>query len=154
MDRVDYWRGWMCRKCGQKFRPEVRQADLRKPEVAGKTQNGERVNAIQFSQSEQKTPDLNSGAREVSRSNSVEQILEALQASRVRATYGAVAGVLGVPAVAVGRMLGEKRPLASWVVSKSTGLPSGYSAVESHSALTSNPRILETAEELSDFLGR
>jgi alkylated DNA nucleotide flippase Atl1 len=75
-----------------------------------------------------------------------------LQAGTVRATYGAVAGLLGVPPVGVGAMLGEKRHLASWVVSKSTGLPTGYLPTECHPMLTSKAHIIETVSELRNFM--
>ena len=48
------------------------------------------------------------------------EILEFLNRHRVRATYGAVADLLGVLPRGVGAMLGEKRPEASWVVNAQT----------------------------------
>ena len=43
-------------------------------------------------------------------------ILDALNREKIRATYGAVADVLGIPAGSVGQILGMRRPEASWVV--------------------------------------
>jgi alkylated DNA nucleotide flippase Atl1 len=80
------------------------------------------------------------------------QILARLNASRVRATYGAVAGVLGVPARGLGRHLGPRRPLASWVVSRRTLRPSGYGCGEIHPELTRSDRVICSPAELSRFL--
>ncbi|SON50106.1 hypothetical protein [Vibrio tapetis] len=55
------------------------------------------------------------------------KILGYLNEIEVRATYGAVAEVLGVLPRSVGQQfLGEKRPYASWVVREDTGLPTDY----------------------------
>lgn len=78
----------------------------------------------------------------------IEQILAALNAEKIRATYGAVGELLGIPAIGVGRRLGEQRPEASWVVSKKSGRPSGYLESNCHIALYSNPLIIRTGEQL------
>jgi hypothetical protein len=56
----------------------------------------------------------------------IEQILACLNRDQIRATYGAVGEVMGIPAIGVGRHLGESRAEASWIVSASSGKPSGY----------------------------
>lgn len=81
-----------------------------------------------------------------------EAVLNALNSARLRATYGAVAEFLGVHPRSVSRLLGKRRPKASWVVNSKTGLPSGYSPTEIHPNLLDNPRILRTADELSSLI--
>lgn len=60
----------------------------------------------------------------------IETILEYLNAVPVRATYGAVGEVLGVRPQVVPRLLGARRPEASWVVNGTTGEPTGYAPEE------------------------
>ena len=57
-------------------------------------------------------------------SSTPDEVLEVLNHYRVRATYGAVAGVLGCHWRQVGPRLGEARPLSSWVVLQDGGMPS------------------------------
>ncbi len=78
-------------------------------------------------------------------------ILVALDAAKTRATYGAVAGRLGVPAMFL--MNGRPRdPLHSWVVSKQTGLPTGYPETLWHADLLRHDRVLVTADDLVALL--
>ena len=69
------------------------------------------------------------------RDRKIEDILRYLNVERVRATYGAVGGVIGVPAQSVGQYLGKPLPEASWVVRKDTKMPTGYSAEQMHRQL-------------------
>ena len=82
------------------------------------------------------------------------QIISALSAARVRATYGAVAQVLGIPPRAVSGLLGTRRPETSWVVSARTGLPTGYLPHEMHENFGTNSRILCSGGELTEFLSK
>ena len=66
---------------------------------------------------------------------SLADILQFLNQSRTRATYGAVASVLGVPARSLGTLLGARRPEASWVVNAETGLPTDDEQADWHSDL-------------------
>lgn len=78
-------------------------------------------------------------------------VLLRLDAARTRATYGAVAGHLGVPAMFL--MNGRPRdPLHSWVVSKATGLPTGYPEDLWHPDLLRNDRVIDGAADLAAFL--
>ena len=56
----------------------------------------------------------------------LDTILDYLNAVPVRATYGAVGDVLGVRPQVVPRLLGARRPEASWIVNGTTGEPTGY----------------------------
>ena len=79
-------------------------------------------------------------------------LLYRLQDGRQRATYGAVAGMLG--AVPLYVMSGRPRnPLHSWVVSAKTGQPSKYEPDQIHADLLAHDRVLTTADELRDWLG-
>ena len=80
------------------------------------------------------------------------QILDCLNRERVRATYGAVGEVLGLPARSVGGALGSHTRRASWVVNAKTGKPTGYSADMMHPELCRTRRVIKTGAELSRLL--
>ena len=82
----------------------------------------------------------------------VNQILDCLDRERVRATYGAVGEVLGLPAQSVGQALGSHSGRASWVVNAKTGKPTGYSVDMMHPELRGTRRIIRTGVELSRLL--
>jgi hypothetical protein len=82
----------------------------------------------------------------------IENILEALNKHQVRATYSAVAALLGVHQRRVSHLLGNRRPYASWVVAKSTGMPTGYLKANLHKELQSKPTIIEEPDELIALL--
>lgn len=67
-----------------------------------------------------------------SRYEMTRELLECLNRKRIRCTYGALAGVLGVTPRGVGRFLGERCQKASWVVRKKDGLPTGYRKDQMH----------------------
>ena len=79
---------------------------------------------------------------------SPESILDYLNRARVRCTYGAFGGVLGIPAIAVGRQLAPRRPYASWVVNADTGSPTGYTSADKHPDLYSTSDIIRTPDDL------
>ena len=72
----------------------------------------------------------------------LEEILRFLNDAKVRATYGAVAEVLGVTPRSMGVRLGPRRPDASWIVSAENGLPADYSQDEWHPELLSSGEII------------
>ncbi len=79
----------------------------------------------------------------------LQRVLDFLNRSRLRATYGAVGDAIGgVPARAIGEMLGEKRPEASWVVNRDSGEPTGYQASQCHPELHSNPYVIRSGTDL------
>lgn len=84
---------------------------------------------------------------------SLEEVLACLNATKTRATYGAVAAIVGGLARGIGQRLGFRRPEASWVVSSDTGLPSGYEPDQIHPDLFSAP-IIRTGRELHALLER
>ena len=77
----------------------------------------------------------------------IETILEYLNAVPVRATYGAVGEVLGVRPQVVPRLLGARRPAASWVVNGTTGEPTGYAPEEVDPRLPGT-RVIRSGDEL------
>lgn len=77
----------------------------------------------------------------------IETILEYLNAVPVRATYGAVGEVLGVRPQVVPRLLGARRPEASWVVNGTTGEPTGYAPEEVDPRLPGT-RVIRSGDEL------
>ena len=66
-------------------------------------------------------------------------VLAFLNHKKRRCTFGALAGVLGVPAQSVGQYLGSRRPYASWVVNKKTGYPTGYTLDQLAEGLRDDP---------------
>ncbi len=70
------------------------------------------------------------------------RILAFLNREHVRATYGAVAELLGVNPRGMGSLLGARRAEASWVVNRETGLPTDYDPSQCHPALLSKPDII------------
>lgn len=81
----------------------------------------------------------------------LDQILDALDANHQRATYGAVAGLLGKSPRTL--MQGRERDARhSWVVSRQTGTPTGYDPAILHPDLRERDEILETSDALSAWL--
>lgn len=79
-------------------------------------------------------------------------ILDYLNKTKTRCTYGALAEVLGVSPRSVGPLLGRRRPEASWVVNTKTGEPTGYLKSEKHTDLFTNDEIIQSASELRRVL--
>ena len=83
--------------------------------------------------------------------HTLDTILEQLNAYHQRATYGAVAGVVDSSPRSL--MTGRDRDQrSSWVVSRDSGEPTGYSEEQKHNALTERERILSSPEELRVWL--
>jgi len=85
-------------------------------------------------------------------SYTIDDILEALNKHQIRATYSAVAALLGVHQRRVSQLLGNRRPFASWVVAKSTGMPTGYLKANLHKELQSNPNVIGNPDDLLGLL--
>jgi hypothetical protein len=82
---------------------------------------------------------------------SLSNILDLLQTHHQRATYGAVAALLGRSPQTV--MQGCPRNwLHSWVVNQDTGRPSEYPKGMIHPALEENVEILSSEQELATWL--
>ena len=81
----------------------------------------------------------------------MDRILDALHHARQRATYGAVAAAVGKSPRML--MAGRERDTRhSWVVSRRSGQPTGYEATQMHPELTRSDRVIETSEELEQWL--
>jgi hypothetical protein len=81
------------------------------------------------------------------------RILDYLESTRSRATYGAVGDYLHVIPRAVGERLGRHCPRASWVVNARTGMPTRYFPTEIHPDLKKNDHIITTEKELRELMG-
>lgn len=78
-------------------------------------------------------------------------ILAALNSHQQRATYSAVAALVGQTPRLL--MHGKAREQSnSWIVSKTTGRPTGYADADVHPQLTTQETILTTREELATWL--
>jgi alkylated DNA nucleotide flippase Atl1 len=83
--------------------------------------------------------------------NKMDQILDTLDQARQRATYGAVAALLGTAPRTL--MSGRERDHRhSWVVSRKSGQPTGYEPGQTHPELLRSERVIETREELEGWL--
>ena len=54
------------------------------------------------------------------------KFVEFLNRNKIRATYPEIADAADVPHRSVGALLGERSPLASWIVNADSGEPTGY----------------------------
>ena len=88
------------------------------------------------------------------RKHLLEEILLILNRCKVRATYNAVACILGIAPRNLGKLLGRRRPWASWVVSKGDGEPTGYENCEKHPDLYSKPEWMKSCCKLRECLKR
>jgi len=99
-----------------------------------------------------KPPDPSGGGRRHSPpafpDANLDEIVRFLNDERIRATYGAVAGLLGIIPRGLGSNLGSHRPEVSWIVNAETGLPADYDRQEIHPELFSRAEIIRTASEL------
>jgi alkylated DNA nucleotide flippase Atl1 len=87
----------------------------------------------------------------------LEDIIRFLNAEQIRATYGAVADLVGGIPRGVGARLTRlyaRSPEASWVVNESSGLPTGYQVHERHAALFRRTEIIRSGSELERRLAR
>ena len=85
------------------------------------------------------------------RSPDLDSILARLERYRQRATFGAVAGFLGREPLTL--FDGYPRmPRTSWVVSKSTGKPTGQDGSALHPDLFKNPHVITNSGELKSWL--
>ena len=82
----------------------------------------------------------------------LDDVISRLDRYRQRATYAAVAGVVGLHY----RNVMDSRTrshLNSWVVSKRTGLPTNYGPQDFHPELLTNPNgVIETPKALKKWL--
>ncbi len=76
-------------------------------------------------------------------------IVDYLNKVKTRCTYNAAAKALGITPQAVKKLLGDRRPENSWLVSSGTGDPVGYADEEKHSELYRTKRIITSAEVLT-----
>jgi hypothetical protein len=83
----------------------------------------------------------------------LEQVLDALERHSIRATYGAVAELVG--GIARGVMKGRPRtPRYSWVVRKRDGLPSEYHQSQWAPTLFAHPRVITSGAELRALMAQ
>lgn len=81
----------------------------------------------------------------------LDDILVRLERHRQRATFGAVAGLVGREPLKLFDGC-PRTPRSSWVVSKSTGQPTGQGASMIHPDLFKNPHIITNSSQLRAWL--
>ena len=83
--------------------------------------------------------------------HTLDSILEQLNQFHQRATYGAVAGVVNTSprSLMVGR---DRNPQSSWIVSRQSGEPTGYTEEQRHGSLVERDRIIGSPDELREWL--
>lgn len=82
----------------------------------------------------------------------LDHILDLLTQHHQRATYSAIAAVVGTQtprSVLSGRRRDWRH---SWVVNAATGLPTGYHDLQRHPKLCERKTVLETGDALRDWL--
>jgi hypothetical protein len=78
-------------------------------------------------------------------------VLDTLEQGRQRATYRAVAGLLGKTPRTL--MRGQERgPRHSWIVNRNNGLPTGYDERRQHPDLALNAHVINSREELESWI--
>lgn len=78
-------------------------------------------------------------------------ITERLERHRQRATYGAIAGLLGLQPRWLMRGC-DRSHRNSWVVNRVTGMPTHYTAPDCHPELEANSRVIVDVDELRIWL--
>ena len=83
----------------------------------------------------------------------LDAILDQLDVFHQRATYGAVAALVDSSprSLMTGR---EREPKSSWIVSRQTKQPTGYTPEQIHPALAERESVLATPESLRVWLER
>ena len=76
-------------------------------------------------------------------------IIDYLNEVKTRCTYNAAAKALGITPQALKKLLGDRRPEISWLVSSGTGDPVGFTDDEKHPELHRTKRIITSAEVLT-----
>ncbi len=89
---------------------------------------------------------------DVSMQEKVDAVLRALDAAQLRCTYNALAEYCGTNIGVIIQCLGERRPVASWGVSKDFLKPSHYSLDQEHPHLYRHDRVITTSDELVALL--
>jgi hypothetical protein len=79
---------------------------------------------------------------------SLDEIMDCLDEHHQRATYGAIAGLVGGAAHGIGRRLGQKTERNSWAVNRRTGWPTGYSEDQVHPSLQEKAEVIVDAGKL------
>jgi len=81
----------------------------------------------------------------------LDSIIEQLDRFHQRATYGAVAAVVDTSprSLMAGR---ERNPRSSWVVSRQTGVPTGYAEDQIHPFLMERETVLSNPEALRHWM--
>ena len=82
-----------------------------------------------------------------------EKILCELNKRKVRATYGAVACIVGGSAHGVSYYLGDPRPWASWIVNGKSERPTNYEDGQMHRNLFDDCHVIKSCSELRERLG-
>lgn len=82
----------------------------------------------------------------------IKKILDFCNHNKIRVTYGAVAGNLGVIPRMVGNYLGDRRVKASWIVRKDSKKPSGYPEELYHNELCKYSHVIDNIQELREAL--
>ena len=80
-----------------------------------------------------------------------EEIIERLAKHRQRATYGALAGMVGRQAIGVMNGL-PKDKKNSWIVAKKNGLPTGFNDEDIDPHLANSVNLIKSTDELAAWL--
>ncbi len=82
----------------------------------------------------------------------LQRILLRLDEVKTRATYAAVGELVNISPMKVGELLGDRQPLASWIVARRNHLPTGYNTDEMHTDLFLNRRVIDSGSALASLV--
>jgi hypothetical protein len=90
-------------------------------------------------------------SEQVAADHTVDSIVELLDRFHQRATYGAVAALVNKsPRNLMGNR--SRGPKDSWVVSHSSGMPTGYEPDQLHPEIKTRERVISTPQDLEAWL--
>ena len=82
------------------------------------------------------------------------EVIHFLNGHRIRATYGAVAELLGVLPISMGARIGPHTREASWIVSGETGFPTGYAPDEIHPDVLPSTPLIRSGTDLASEMAQ
>ncbi len=91
--------------------------------------------------------------QEESKQEKIGRIIEFCNLVKIRVTYGAVAGILGIIPRGMSNYLGEKRAEVSWVVNKKSKKPTKYHPDQYHEELFKYSYVISKPQELLKAIG-
>lgn len=84
----------------------------------------------------------------------IDEVLHVLNKAEFRCTYNALAEYCGADLRSIINCLGDRRPMASWIVNRNSMKPTGYLPRQEHENLYKKSTVILSCKELEDLLSR